>query len=102
MKDSFEDFASKMEAYIKWNKGYNIEKILRKIYIKYVYKGNTTKQDFEILYNNIESSINLASSESELEEIAGYVDDLFENGKISDKEHNYLVNKINEKWRKFW
>lgn len=91
-----------MQSYIKWNKGYNFENVVRKIYSKYIFSGSSNMEETEIFYNNYESSINLASSESELEELAGIIDDLLANGKITEKEHNYFINKINEKWRKFW
>lgn len=98
--NDFETFYSILESYVKWNKGYNFESIIRKIYSKYVYNGSQNVEEIEILYNNIESSIDLASSENELEEIEAIVDDLLKQGKITEKEHNYLVNKINEKRNK--
>lgn len=92
-----------MNSYIKYNKGKgNIESILRKIYIKYIYRGNNNQDEVEILYNNYISAIDLASSESELEELAGILDDLREQDKIDEKEFSYLIDKINDKWRKFW
>lgn len=101
-RNDYETFHSQMESYIKWNKGYSIENIMRKIYTKYVYSGSQNVEDIDILYNNFESSIDLANSESELEELDGIIDDLLEEGKITEKEHNYLFNKINEKkWSKF-
>ena len=100
---SYESFLDMMKSYIQYNKGKGgYESIVRKIYIKYVYKGNTEKSEIDILYNNFESSIALASSESELEELAGILDDLMEQGKISEKEFTYLIDKINEKWRNYW
>lgn len=99
----YETFSNIMNGYIVYNKGKgDIESILRKIYIKYVYKGNTEKSEIDILYNNYESAIDLASSEDELEELAGILDDLMEQGKISEKEFTYLIDKINDKWREFW
>ena len=92
-----------MNSYIKYNKGKgNIESILRKIYIKYIYRGNNNQDEVEILYNNYISAIDLASSESELEELAEILDDLREQDKIDEKEFSYLIDKINDKWRKFW
>ena len=92
-----------MNSYIKYNKGKgNIESILRKIYIKYIYRGNNNQDEVEILYNNYISAIDLASSEDELEELAGILDDLREQDKIDEKEFSYLIDKINDKWRKFW
>ena len=92
-----------MNSYIKYNKGKgDIESILRKIYIKYIYRGNNNQDEVEILYNNYISAIDLASSEDELEELAGILDDLREQDKIDEKEFSYLIDKINDKWRKFW
>ena len=79
-----------------------MENVLRKIYIKYIYRGNNNQDEVEILYNNYISAIDLASSESELEELAGILDDLREQDKIDEKEFSYLIDKINDKWRKFW
>ena len=66
-----------MQGYIKYNKGRgNVESIIRKIYVKYVYKGNKNQNEIEILYSNIISSIDLATTERELEELAGIVEKL--------------------------
>lgn len=91
-----------MQGYIKYNKGRgNIESIIRKIYIKYVFKGNKNRNEVDILYSNYISAIDLASNETELEELTGILDDLRSDDKINEKDFNYLINKINEKWRKF-
>lgn len=87
-----------MQGYIKYNKGRgNIESIIRKIYIKYVYKGNKNQNEVEILYSNVISAIELATTESELEELAGIVEQLRQENKIEDKDFIYLIDKINEK-----
>lgn len=101
-KNDYITFASQMEAIVRYNKGTSYENILRKIYIKYIYRGNNNQDDVEILYNNYESAIDLASSEDELDELAGILDDLREQDKIDEKEFSYLIDKINDKWRKFW
>lgn len=87
-----------MQGYIKYNKGRgNVESIIRKIYIKYVYKGNKNQNEVEILYSNVISAIELAITESELEELAGIVEQLRQENKIEDKDYIYLIDKINEK-----
>lgn len=87
-----------MQSYIKYNKGRgNVESIIRKIYIKYVYKGNKNQNEIEILYSNIISSIDLATTERELEELAGIVEKLRQENKIEDKDYTYLIDIINEK-----
>lgn len=96
----YETFLDTMNSYIIYNKGRgNVEQIIRKIYVKYVYKGNKNKSEIDILYNNIESSIDLANSIDDLEELASIVEDLKANDKIDDKEYNYLISKINEKMK---
>lgn len=87
-----------MQGYIKYNKGRgNVESIIRKIYVKYVYKGNKNQNEIEILYSNIISSIDLATTERELEELAGIVEKLRQENKIEDKDYTYLIDIINEK-----
>lgn len=95
---NYETFLDTMQGYIKYNKGRgNAESIIRKIYIKYVYKGNKNQNEVEILYSNIISSIDLATTEREIEELAGIVEKLRQENKIEEKDFNYLINKINEK-----
>lgn len=94
----YETFSNIMNGYIIYNKGKgNIESIIRKIYIKYVYKGNTEKSEVDMLYNNFESTIDLASTQNELDEIESIVEDLLRQNKINEKEYTYLMNKINDK-----
>lgn len=94
----YETFSNIMNGYIIYNKGKgNIESIIRKIYIKYVYKGNTEKSEVDMLYNNFESTIDLANTQTELDEIESIVEDLLQQNKINEKEYTYLINKINDK-----
>ncbi len=94
----YETFSNIMNGYIIYNKGKgNIESILRKIYIKYVYKGNTEKSEVDMLYNNFESTIDLANTQNELDEIESIVEDLLRQNKINEREYTYLMNKINDK-----
>lgn len=94
----YETFSNIMNGYIIYNKGKgNIESIIRKIYIKYVYKGNTEKSEVDMLYNNFESTIDLANTQNELDEIESIVEDLLRQNKINEREYTYLMNKINDK-----
>ena len=97
MKSDYTTFASQMEAVARYNKGSSYENILRKIYIKYVYKGNTDPSELEILYNNIFELLSNASNESDLQEVESIISNLLSEGKIKEQEYNYLMNAINDK-----
>lgn len=86
-----------MESIIQWNKGYNFENIIRKIYTKYVYKGSQDVDDIDILYNNVNELLNNAQNESDLQELESIIVSLLSEGKIDGKEYNYLINAINDK-----
>lgn len=86
-----------MESIIQWNKGYNFENIIRKIYTKYVYKGSQDVDDIDILYNNVNELLNNAQNESDLQELESIISSLLSEGKIDGKEYNYLINAINDK-----
>ena len=86
-----------MEAAARYNKGSSYENILRKIYIKYVYKGNTDPSELEILYNDIFELLSNASSEYELQDIENEINDLSVRNKINEQEYNYLINEVNKK-----
>ena len=97
MKSDYTTFASQMEAAARYNKGTSYENILRKIYIKYVYKGNTDPSELEILYNDIFELLSNASSEYELQDIENEINDLSVRNKINEQEYNYLINEVNKK-----
>lgn len=97
MKSDYTTFASQMEAAARYNKGSSYENILRKIYIKYVYKGNTDTSELEILYNDIFELLSNASSEYELQDIENEINDLSVRNKINEQEYNYLINEVNKK-----
>lgn len=86
-----------MQSIIQWNKGYNIESILRKIYTKYVYRGSQNTDEIELLYSNVIELVNNANSESDLQEVESIIANLMSEGKIDSKEYNYLINVINDK-----
>ena len=88
MKSDYTTFASQMEAAARYNKGSSYENILRKIYIKYVYKGNTDPSELEILYNNIFELLSNASNESDLQEVESIISDLLSQNKINEQEYN--------------
>lgn len=83
-----------MESIIQWNRGKSIENILRKIYAKYIYKGNQNSDELEILYSNI---LELITSENDIQEVESIIANLLSEGKIDEKEYNYLLNAINDK-----
>ena len=97
MKSDYTTFASQMEAAARYNNGSSYENILRKIYIKYVYKGNTDLSELEILYNDIFELLSNASSEYELQDIENEINDLSVRNKINEQEYNYLINEVNKK-----
>ena len=96
MRSDYTTFASQMEAAARYNKGSSYENILRKIYIKYVYKGTDTSE-LEILYNDIFELLSNASSEYEIQDIENEINDLAVRNKINDQEYNYLINEVNKK-----
>lgn len=86
-----------MESIIQWNKGYNIESILRKIYAKYVYSGGQNQEEIEYFYDNAIELLNNANTESELQELESIISSLMSEGKLDGKEFNYLIDLINDK-----
>ena len=97
MKHDYTTFASQMESIIRYNKGSSYENILRKIYAKYIYKGNADSNELEILYNNIFELLSNASNESDLQEVESIISDLLSQNKINEQEYNYLMNEVNDK-----
>ena len=95
---SFEDFVAVMNSVKKYNghRG-NYDDILRKIYIKYVYKGNAN--EIEVLYSNVFELINNATSISDLDEVESIIRDLKSTNRISDREFNYIEGAIDTKRR---
>ena len=96
-QNDYSTFASQMESIIQWNKGTSMENILRKIYAKYIYKGNQNSDELEMLYGNILELITNATSENDLQEVESIISNLMSEGKIESKEYNYLLNAINDK-----
>lgn len=86
-----------MESIIQWNKGYNLESILRKIYAKYIYSGGQNEEETEYFNNDIMELVNNANTESDLQELESILASLIADGKIDGKEYNFLINAINEK-----
>lgn len=95
---SFNDFVAVMNSVKKYNghRG-NYDDISRKLYMKYVYKGNGN--EIEVLYSNVFELINNAESISDLEEVESIISDLKADNKISDREFNYIVGAIDTKRR---
>lgn len=74
-----------------------MENILRKIYAKYIYRGNENTDEIEMLYSNVLELISSATSEYDLQEVESIVSNLLSEGKINEQEYNYLMNDINDK-----
>lgn len=86
-----------MESINQWNSGTNMENILRKIYAKYIYRGNEVTNELEMLYGNVLEIIESATNEYDLQEVESIVSNLLSEGKIKEQEYNYLMNAINDK-----
>ena len=96
-QSDYSTFASQMESIKQWNKGTSMENILRKIYAKYIFNGNSDTDEIEMLYGNITELINNATTENDLQEVESIIANLMSEGKIDGKEYNYLINAINDK-----
>lgn len=96
--DNFEDFRSRMLLYITENKGKgNLEQLIRNIYTKYVYKISSSESDIDFLYDNVRSSIDIANTNTDLDEIEDTIELLRTDGRIDESEYNYLINLVLEK-----
>lgn len=96
-QNDYSTFASQMESVKQWNRGTSMENILRKIYAKYIYRGNEGTNELEMLYGNVLELIASATSEYDLQEVESIVSNLLSEGKIKEQEYNYLMNAINDK-----
>lgn len=96
-QNDYSTFASQMESIKQWNRGTSMENVLRKIYAKYIYRGNEDTDELEMLYNNVLELIASATSEYDLQEVESIVSNLLSEGKIKEQEYNYLMNAINDK-----
>lgn len=74
-----------------------MENVLRKIYAKYIYRGNENTDEIEMLYSNVLELISSAISEYDLQEVESIVSNLLSEGKINEQEYNYLMNSIDDK-----
>ena len=86
-----------MESIKQWNSGTNMEIILRKIYAKYIYRGNEDTDELEMLYSNVLELIASATSEYDLQEVESIVSNLLSERKINEQEYNYVMNSIDDK-----
>lgn len=96
-QNDYTTFASQMESIKQWNRGTSMENVLRKIYAKYIYRGNEDTDELEMLYSNVLELIANATSEYDLQEVESIVSNLLSEGKIKEQEYNYLINAINDK-----
>lgn len=74
-----------------------MENVLRKIYVKYIYRGNKYTDEVEMLYSNVLELIASAISEYDLQEVESIVSNLLTERKINEQEYNYLMNAISDK-----
>lgn len=96
-QNDYETFYSQMQSIIQWNRGTSIENLLRKIYAKYIYRGNENTDELEMLYSNVLELIASATTEYDLQEVESIVSNLLSEEKIKEQEYNYLINAINDK-----
>lgn len=96
-QNDYSTFTSQMESIKQWNRGTSMENVLRKIYAKYIYRGNEDTNELEMLYSNVLELIASATSEYDLQEVESIVSNLLSEGKIKEQEYNYLMNAINDK-----
>ena len=96
-QNDYSTFTSQMESIKQWNRGTSMENVLRKIYVKYIYRGNEDTNELEMLYSNVLELIASATSEYDLQEVESIVSNLLSEGKIKEQEYNYLMNAINDK-----
>ena len=89
---NYQTFYEQMKTYQKWNKGKGYDDIIRKIYIKYVYKTSTEANDTDILYSNVLDMIENSNSEMDLREAESIVETLREEKQITESEYNYFIN----------
>lgn len=94
-KDTYETFRSKAETVIEYNKGKNIENLLKKIYLKYINKGNGNK--IEVVNNYIVDLINSVKYTEDIEEVENIINEYKQAGRLTNKEYNYFINKLREK-----
>ena len=96
-QNDYSTFASQMESIKQWNRGTSMENVLRKIYAKYIYRGNEDTDELEMLYSNVLELIESATSEYDLQEVESIVSNLLSERKINEQEYNYLMNSIDDK-----
>lgn len=96
-QNDYSTFTSQMESVKQWNRGTSMENILRKIYAKYIYRGNEDTDELEMLYSNVLELIANARNEYDLQEVESIVSNLLSERKINEQEYNYLMNAINDK-----
>lgn len=93
--DSYEVFRNQALSIIKYNKGKNIENLLKKTYLKYVNRSKGSK--IEIVNNYIMDLINNASFLSDLRDVESIIESYKKDGRLTAREFNYLIEKLREK-----
>lgn len=94
---NYVDFSDIFSRYIIYNKGKSYEKELKKIYIKYVFQGNKKQAQVRILYGNVIDLINSAENDYDLEELENMIESIKSDGRLNNRDYNYLINLIEEK-----
>ena len=94
---NYETFVEMMNSYVRKNNGTGYDTIVRKIYAKYVYKGNENIEEVDIFYDNYNALIDNATTENELNELESIISNLHTEKKIESDLFNYLMDKINDK-----
>ena len=64
-----------------------MENVLRKIYAKYIYRGNEDTDEIEMLYSNVLELISSATNEYDLQEVESIVSNLLSGEKIKERYH---------------
>lgn len=97
-QSDYEVFRQNALSIINSEKGKYTENLLKKVYLKYVYKGNRSKSlDIETTNKYIIDLINNAKYSADLDEIQEILNLQSDEFKINNREYNYLLNLIKEK-----
>ena len=90
-----ENFVSIMETVRKYVGKGNFDTLCKKIYAKYVYRGQAGEDEY--FNTNYNEMIDNANSKEELEELENILISLYYEGDITPEEYTELMDKIEEK-----
>lgn len=94
-KSRYETFSEKAKTLIRYNKGKNIEPLLKKIYLKYINQGS--KNEVEVVNTYIMDLINNIKYIADVEDVENIINDYKNQKRLTSKEYNYLIDKLREK-----